>query len=183
MDEALAEVQRARDDDPRELITHTAVAEVFYLSRQYDRVIEQCHKTLDFDPNFPLAHFHMGRAYVEKGMYKEAIAEFERANTSAGGSPAMVMAVGYAHGRAGNRAEARRALAELQRLASSRYVPALYFAAIYTGLGDTAQALTWLNRAYQERTDYLVYLRVEPMADSLRADPQFQRLLRRIGLS
>ncbi len=84
--------------------------------------------------------------------------------------------------RAGNRLEARRALAQLQQLAATRYVPALYFAALYTGLADVAQALAWLNRAYQERSDYLVYLNVEPMADPLRADPQFQKLLRRIGL-
>jgi TolB-like protein/DNA-binding winged helix-turn-helix (wHTH) protein/Tfp pilus assembly protein PilF len=183
MDEALTEVQRARDADPLELITHTAVAEVFYLSRQYDKVIEQCRKTLEFEPSFFLAHFHLGRAYLEKGMYKEAIAEFERAKTLSGDSAAMVMALGYAHARAGNVPEARRALVELQQLARSRYVPALYFAAVHTGLGDTAQALTWLNRAYQEHTDYLVYLKVEPMADPLRADPQFQRLLRRVGLS
>ena len=182
-EEALAEIQRARDDDPRELITHTHVAEVFYLARQYDRVVEQCRRTLEFDPNFFLARFHLGRAYLEKGMYAEAIAEFERARTLSGGAPAMVMALGYAHARAGHAVEARRALAELQRLAAGRYVPALYFAALYTGLGDTSQALTWLNRAYQERSDYLVYLKVEPMADPLRAHPQFQQLLRRIGLS
>ncbi len=140
LEDALVEAQRARDADPRELITHTAVAEVFYLSRQYDRVIEQCGRTLEFDPNFFLAHFHLGRAYLEKGMYSEAIAEFERAKTLSGGSPAMVMAVGYAQARAGNQLEARRALAQLQQLAATRYVPALYFAALYTGLGDIAQA-------------------------------------------
>ena len=144
--------------------------------------MSRCRKTLEFDPNFFLPHFHLGRAYLEKGMYPEAVAEFERARTLSGGYPAMIAGLGYAQARAGHAAEARRVLAELQQIAQHRYVPALYFAGVYVGLRDNREALAWLNKAYQERSDYLVYLKVEPMADSLRDDPQFQQLLRRIGL-
>jgi len=182
MDEALEQVKQARDDDPHEIITHTAVAYVYYLARQYDQAIEQCRKTLELEPNLPLAHFHLGRAYLEKGMWTEAIAELEQAKSFSGGIPAMVTVLGYAHARAGNSAEARKALAELQARANHQYVPALYFTVVYTGLGDNRQALNWLERAYQERSDYLVYLKVEPMADSLRSEPRFQKLLNKIGL-
>lgn len=182
MDEALEQVKQARDDDPHEIITHTAVAEVYNLARQYDQAIEQCRRTLELEPNFPLAHFHLGRAYLEKAMYTEAIAEFEQAKSFSGGSPAMVMVLGYAHARAGHSAEARKILAELQARANQQYVSSLYFAALYAGLGDRNQAFNWLNRAFQERSDYLVYLKVDPMADSLRSDPRFHKLLHRIGL-
>jgi TolB-like protein/DNA-binding winged helix-turn-helix (wHTH) protein/Tfp pilus assembly protein PilF len=181
-EEASKEVNLARDADPQQILMETAIAEVFYLSRKYDQVIEQCRQTFELVPNYPLAHFHLGRAYLEKGMYAEAIAEFEQANAILGGRPATTMALGYAHGRAGHKAEARQALKELQAQAKTKYVPALCFVGIYLGLGDTNRALTWLERAYQERSDYLVYLKVEPMADSLRSDPRFADLVRRIGL-
>jgi serine/threonine protein kinase len=73
-------------------------------------------------------------------------------------------------------------ISQLQQIGTGRYVPSLYVAMIYTGLGDQDQAFTWLDKAYAERCEYLVYLPTEPMADPLRTDPRFPELLKRLGL-
>lgn len=181
--EALEEMKRARDADPLLVLMHTAVAETLYYSRHYDEVIAQCRQTLELDPSYALAHFHLGRAYLAKGMYPEAIAEYRKAEASLGETPAMVMAIGYAEAKAGNPAPARRALDQLKEQSRSRYVPALYSAALYTSLGDSKDGIALLEKASDEHSDYLIFLNVDPMADSLRAIPSFQALLRQIGLT
>jgi TolB-like protein/DNA-binding winged helix-turn-helix (wHTH) protein/Tfp pilus assembly protein PilF len=181
--EALEEMKRARDADPLLVLMHTAVAETLYYSRHYDEVIAQCRQTLELDPNYALAHFHLGRAFLAKGMYAEAIAEYRKAEASLGETPAMVMAIGYAEAKAGNASSARKALAQLKEQSRSRYVPALYSAALYTSLGDSNNGITLLEKAYKEHSDYLIFLNVDPMADSLRAIPRFEALLARMGLT
>jgi len=181
--EALEEMKRARDADPLLVLMHTAVAEALYYSRHYDEVIAQCRQTLELDPNYALAHFHLGRAYLAKSMYTEAIEEYRKAEVSLGETPAMIMAIGYAEAKAGNPASARKALAQLKEQSRSRYVPALYFAALYTSLGDSKNGITLLEKAAKERSDYLIFLNVDPMGDSLRAIPSFQALLGQIGLT
>ena len=180
--EALEQIQRAQELDPRSLVLRSTFAQAYYFARQYDRVVDLCQSTLQIDPNFLLLRYHLGRAYVEQGRLAEAIVEFEKAKKLSAGHPIMLMALGNAYGVSGRRAEALQTLQDLNGLARKRYVPALYFAAVYTGLGDKNQAFHWLNEAYRERTDYLIYLNVEPMADPLRSDARFQELLQRIGL-
>lgn len=181
-DEALSEVKKARDADPMLVLMHAAVAEVLYYSRRYDEVIAQCQQTLELDPSYALAHLHLGRAYTAKGMYPEAISEYRKAKDSLGEAPAIVMAIGYTSAKAGDRSAARKALEELKAQSKQRYVPTLYFAAIHTGLGDSKEGISLLETAYREHYGYLVYLNVDPMADSLRSTPRFQVLLQRLGL-
>jgi TolB-like protein/DNA-binding winged helix-turn-helix (wHTH) protein/Tfp pilus assembly protein PilF len=180
--EALSEMKRARDADPLLVLMHAAVAEALYYSRRYDDVISQCQQTLELDPDYPLAHFHLGRAYMGKNMYSEAIAEYQKAQATLGETPAIVMAIGYANAKAGDRTAARKALEQLRAQSKRRYVPALYLAAIYTGLGDSDAGLSWLEKAYREHSDYLIYLKVDPMADTLRSSPRFQAILQKIGI-
>jgi TolB-like protein/DNA-binding winged helix-turn-helix (wHTH) protein/Tfp pilus assembly protein PilF len=181
--EALEEMKRARDADPLLVLMHAAVAEALYYSRRYDDVISQCQQTLELDPDYPIAHFHLGRAYMAKNMYPEAIAEYQKAQASVGETPAIVMAIGYANAKAGNRAATQKALEQLRAQSKERYVPALYFGAIYTGLGDSNVGISWLEKAYREHSGYLIYLNVDPMADPLRSNPRFQALLRKIGIT
>jgi len=181
--EALTEMKRARDADPLLVLMHAAVAEALYYSRRYDDVISQCQQTLELDPDYPIAHFHLGRAYMAKNMYPQAIAEYRKAQATFGETPAIVMAIGYANAKSGNRAAARKALEELRAQSKQRYVPALYFGAIYIGLGDLDTGMSWLEKAYREHSDYLIYLNADPMADTLRSNPRFQAVLRKIGMS
>lgn len=183
MKEALVEMERARDLDPRAEIINSASAEAYYFAREYDRAIEQCRRALEFYPNSLYLRFWLGSAYREKKMYPEAIAAFSSAKADSGNNPATIMALGYTYGVSGNTQEAQNAVKELKNLARKRYVPALYFAAIYFGLGDKDKAFEWLEKAYAERTDRLIYLNIEPMADGLRSDPRFKGFVARVGLA
>ncbi len=93
-----------------------------------------------------------------------------------------VASLGYAQGTTGNRSGAIRAIQRLSELSRQRYVPSYYFAMVYAGLGQKDQAFDWLEKAYQERSNYLIFLRVLESMAPLRSDPRFYELLRRIGL-
>jgi len=180
--EAQEEAKLALDLDPLSPIFYTARAEAFYYARDYDAAISQAQRTLELSPNFVLARFWLGSAFREKKMYPQAIEQFDLARQQFANNPAMLMAYGHALGVSGDKAAARKILAELQRLSKSRYVPAVYFAGMYTGLGDLDHAFAWLDKTYRERNNFLVYLAVDPIADPLRADPRFHDLMNRLHL-
>ena len=182
MPEAVIEVSHALELDPVSPLFKTVRAETSYYARQYDQAIEQARATIEAYPNFWLAHFWLGSAYREKKMHADAVAQFRRARELSHDNPAMIMAYGHAQALAGKPAEARAALATLRKLAHGRYIPSLYFAGIYLGLREWDQAMAGLTQAYAEKTDRLIYMGVDPIADPLRADPRFGDLLRRIGL-
>jgi TolB-like protein/tetratricopeptide (TPR) repeat protein len=180
--EAQEETTRALDLDPLSPIFYAARAEVFYYARDYDAAVSQAKLTLEQTPNFLLARFWLGSAYREKKMYAQAIEQFSVAHSQAGDNPAMLMAYGHALAVSGDTAGAQRVLGQLRALANARYVPAVYFAGIYAGLGERDQAFAWLNKAYDERNDRLIYLAVDPIVDPLRGDPRFGELMKRLGL-
>ena len=161
---------------------NTVRAEIYYHARQYDEAIAQGRQIVEQYPSYWLAYIWLGSAYREKKMYAEALQQFSEGRKYSGDHPAMIALHGHALAVSGDAAGAHRALADLQRLSQSRYVSSLYFAAIYIGLGEKTKALDWLDRAYQERNDRLVYLNVEPMADPLRSEPRFQALLKQLHL-
>lgn len=181
-DEAEAEVEKAQQLDPLSNIMNMAAAQVYLYAGQYDRAIDQSEAAMKRDPGFFLAYYFRGRAYEQKGMLREAVADFEKGSALSNGSPIMMMALGHAQGVSGNKNEARKLLAELASLANQRYVPAVYMVGIAAGLDDKDQAFHWLDQAVQERCDYVVYLAHEPGLDNLRGDPRFAELTRRIGL-
>jgi TolB-like protein/Tfp pilus assembly protein PilF len=181
--EALEEIERARTLDPLSPVIPASRIQAFYFSRQYDRAIEECRKAIEVEPNFLTVHYHLGQSLLAKGKFAEAIAELKKAEALADGpTPVFTMALGHAYGVSGDRATALKSLAELNAMGAKGYVPALFVSAIYTGMGDRDRAMQWLQKAYDERTEYMIFLNVEPMADPLRSDPRFQALLRKVGL-
>ena len=180
--EAQTEMNYALDLDPFSPLFNTARAETFYYARDYDAAISHAKSTLEQYPDFLLARFWLASAYREKKMYPQAIAEFDQMRKQSGNAPAILMGYGHALAVSGDAVGARKALSELEQLSHSRYVPALYFAALYTGLGEKNKALIWLEKAYAEHNDRLIYLGVEPLADPLRREPAFRDLLNRVGL-
>jgi len=158
------------------------LAETYYFRREYDAAIDEAQQVVKLHPGFLPAQFWLGSAYREKKMYPQAIETFQRARQHSTDNPAMLMAYGHAQALAGNAGEARAALRELQQLASTRFVPNLYPAAIHVGLGEVDEAFRLLDLAYQERIDRLVYLNVDPMADPIRSDPRFAQLMAKIRL-
>jgi eukaryotic-like serine/threonine-protein kinase len=180
-EEGLAEAKRALDLDPVSPAILNYVVVQLYMARRFDEAIDQCRKTLELDPSFTPAHGTLGHVYAAKGMYREALAEYEKSALT-GVSPASTAFVGYAHARLGQRNQAFRVLDQLRAASKQRYVPALSFAIVYVGLGEKEQAFLWLEKAYEERTNSLAYLKVTATWDPLRSDPRFADLVRRIGL-
>ena len=115
-------------------------------------------------------------------MYPQAIEILDRARQQSNNNPALLAQYGHALGLSGDKEGAHRALTQLLGIAKKHYVPALYFAGINLGLGERDEALQWLEKAYEERYDRLVYLGVDPMADPLRSDPRFKKLMKKAGL-
>ncbi len=181
-EEALAEIKQAQQLDPLSLIINTVSGAILQRAGRVDLAIEQLRKTLEIDPNFAQAHWDLGDAYVRKGAFAEAIAEFQRAITLSPNITWYKGALGHAYARAGKSAEARKLLDELKEHSRRSYVSWWDFAAIYAGLGEKDQALASLEKAYEQRDNRMVELRVDPLLDPLRSDPRFADLLRRIGL-
>jgi len=182
LQQALEENSRTLGLDPVSPLFNTVRAEILYNARRYDDAIAQARRTIDQYPTYPLPYIWLGSAYREKKMYKEALEQFSRGLKLSGNQPAIAALYGHALALSGDEAGARRTLAELQQLAKTRYVSALYFAGVYTGLGDKQMAMDWLDKAYKERNDRLIYLNVDPMADPLRPEPRFRDLMTRLHL-
>jgi TolB-like protein/tetratricopeptide (TPR) repeat protein len=181
-EDALAEIERARDLDPDSLIIDQAVGRLLYLARQYDRAISHEQKTLDVDPRFVAARFRLGQAYVQKAKFAEAIAEFQEALTLSPGRARFIAALGHSYALSGRHEEARQRISELQDLSRQRYSSPSNIALIYIGLGDRDSAFKWLEKGYEERSSWLVFLKVLPEFDPLRGDPRFLDFLRRVGI-
>jgi tetratricopeptide (TPR) repeat protein len=168
--------------DPLSPLFNTVRAEIYYNARQYDASIDQAQRTIEQYPTYWLAYLRLGSAHREKKMYADALKEFSKARELSNNHPVNIALYGHALALSGDAAGARKALSDLQHLAGKRYVSSLYFAAVYTGLGEKNTALDWLDKAYKERTDRLVYLNVDPMADPLRSEPRFQEMMKRFYL-
>jgi TolB-like protein/DNA-binding winged helix-turn-helix (wHTH) protein/Flp pilus assembly protein TadD len=180
-DEAIAEMRKAENLDPLSLIINADLAELLVLTHSDDESIRQSHKTIEMDPNFGLAHNQLAQAYLQKHMYDEAVAELKTAVQLSGGSPAFTANLARAYVVSGKRSEAAKLLDDLKKRSNPGYSNASEIAVIYASLGDADQAMTWLEKGYDERFNPGVLLR--PGFDPLRSDPRFQNLVRRIGLT
>jgi TolB-like protein/DNA-binding winged helix-turn-helix (wHTH) protein/Flp pilus assembly protein TadD len=182
--EALAELDRALELDPTSLQVSDQRGLVLYLARRYDAAIEQIRKTLELEPRFAHAHCWLGKAYLQKGLVQEGLAELQTAASFPGGdSPALVPWLGYAYALSGKRADAFRMIQTMKAREQKSFTFPYGVALIYCGLGEKERALAWLEKAYDERDPRLVAVKVEPALDPLRSDPHFQDLVRRIGLT
>jgi TolB-like protein/Tfp pilus assembly protein PilF len=191
--EGLAEMKRAYELDPLSIRINSSLADMLafaHAHRQYDQAIEQFRKTIELEPaQWALegVYWHLGAVYEKKGMYVEAIAEYQKSMKLSGDSD-LAAALEQDYKTSGFR-EAKRVVMQknLKKIieASKRgRVPPLDFAIIYAELGEKEQAFEWLEKAYEERSSALVHLGDGTVCtcDALRSDPRFADLLRRIGL-
>ena len=144
--------------------------------------IERFQKALAIAPSHAVAHYQLGKALVRAGRALEAVPHFEEALKTSPEPGPIYYDLAQALLRAGRKDEAVRILGELQELASQKYVSAYFRVLIHTALGERDQALEWLEKAYEERSEWLVWLKVDPKLDSLRSDPRFTSLVQRVGL-
>jgi eukaryotic-like serine/threonine-protein kinase len=183
IEESLAESEKCLELDPLDQIINTHLAWHYHSSRQYDQAIEQCDRTFEIAPgSFWLSYF-LALAQEQKGLYDDAISNFQGAATLSGNVTFAAAALGHAYGVAGRKSEARSVLNELIRQSEQRFVPSYDIAIVHTGLGEKDQAFEWLQKAYEERTGWMAYLKVEPRLDSLRDDQRFTDLLVRVGFA
>jgi TolB-like protein/DNA-binding winged helix-turn-helix (wHTH) protein/lipoprotein NlpI len=174
------QINKARELDPLSISINFSLGWRLYLARQYDRAIVQLRNTLEMDPSYELPHLVLGQAYEEQGAFDLAIPELRKAVELSHGTPLMVSALAHAYGRAGAREEARKLLARLEHDAKSQYVSPYYFAIVYLGLGDDEGAMDRLEKAFADRSNGLVFMRVEPELDHLRSNPRFLALQQRL---
>ncbi len=183
--EAEEETEKSRRLDPTSLIIQSHFGFIYFFAHRYDDMIQTCQKTLSLDPGFFAARRYLGWAYVQKKNFKEAINQFRLAVSGSNNSPLMRAELAHALASSGeqqNIEEARAILNDLLQLSGQRYISPYHIALIYAALGDKDEAFNWLNRALDERADYLVYLGVDPRFNDLRSDARFQNLVQRIGL-
>ncbi|MGI8788905.1 MAG: protein kinase domain-containing protein [Pyrinomonadaceae bacterium] len=180
-DEALAEIKRARELDPLHLRINALEGQFLLHAGKPDEAIEPLQKTLELVPQFWLAHLFLSCVYIEKGMFAEAVESAEKARQFSGISTHPIAFGGYALAKSGREKEARALLKELLNLSAERYVPSSNIAMIYNGLGETENALEYLERAFAERDARMAFLKVEPKWNSLRREPRFIELMRRVN--
>jgi serine/threonine protein kinase/TolB-like protein/Tfp pilus assembly protein PilF len=181
-EEAIAEQKRALELDPLSLLTNMALGAEFLSARQNDQAIEQERKTLEMDPNFITARLFLGYAYLQKSMYREGTAEFEKALAISPGNAVLLSGLGQVYALAGRRAQAQKVLEQLSELSKQKYIPSWSSAPIYAALGDKDKAFEWLGKSYAERSIGTTDVKVSPIYDSLRSDPRWADLLRRMNL-
>ncbi|MDO8795449.1 MAG: protein kinase [Vicinamibacterales bacterium] len=182
-DEAVAEIRRAYELDPLSLIIRTAYGRVMHFGRRYEQAIELFRGALDIDPHFQQAHFDLGMAYGQAERFDEAIAELEPQLQGPDRRSVMLAVMGHTLARAGRTERARAMLDELRERCKLGRATNADLAYVLTGLGDLDEACHCLERACDAREGLLVYLKVEPMFDPLRAQLRFQALLRRVNLA
>jgi serine/threonine-protein kinase len=186
---AKAEIEEAHKLDPLSPIISSNTGLYSYYEHNYDDAIAKYKLTLQSDPDFWVARHYLALAYVQKGMYDEAIAELRKLIKAPASGPIpdqiveaeteAAASLGFVYGMAGKQAEARAIVKQLEALSKRRYVSGLYFANVYAGLKDSDNAIEYLNQAFEARHPGLVLIRIEPMFDGLRSDERFKQLIKR----
>ena len=181
-DEAIAEAKRALELDPLSLIIQANLGGRYLRAGRYGDAIKECSKALDMDSSFVVGHDCLGFAYLQTNRQQEAITEFQTAVRLSQGDPESIAALGYAYAVSGKPREGAEIANQLKASMKSEYLPAYYIAIVETGLDRKEEALSWLERAYQNRSAQLPGASTEPMLANLRSEPRFRDLLHRIGL-
>jgi len=181
--EGIAQINRAQQLDPLSLVYSSNLGWAYHIARQDDQAITQLQKVLESDRSFHMAYFYLGMAYESKGMYKEAIAAYEKSRDLSGGYPGIT-GLGHAYAVSGRRDEALKIVAQMESDAKqSNRIRATAFSIIFAGLNDRDKAFEWLEKAYEQRYEGVIFVKVQPYYDNLRSDPRYYELLKRIGLT
>ena len=178
--EGEAEMKKALDLDPLSLAINTDLAGVYYRARQFNRAVDQLKRTIEMDPHFALTHNWLASIYETQGRYQEALEEVGKLATLQPG-PSVEALSGRVFAGTGKTADAMNAIASLNALSKRQYVSPFDIAAIYVRLGDKQQAFDGIEKEYREHSSQLIGLKVDPFFDSLRSDPRFDDLLRRMN--
>jgi TolB-like protein/Tfp pilus assembly protein PilF len=178
-EESLATINRLMKISPLDL--SVALSWIYSTARQYDRAIEIGLRAIALDPGMSFTHGLVAGCYVQKGMYREAISGFRRADAISPDDPTIIAGLGLSLGFAGEKAEARKMLERLEQLSLRRYVSAYRKAEVYMGMSDKDRAFQYLEKAYDDRDGMMTMLNTNPALDPLRSDPRFAVLVHKMG--
>jgi DNA-binding winged helix-turn-helix (wHTH) protein/tetratricopeptide (TPR) repeat protein len=179
--EASAHMKIAQKLDPLSPLINASMAYPFYFSRQYDQSVDELLAALEIDIHFPLSHKLLGDTYIEKGMYADAVVEYQKTIDLAGRQHTLLAYLGRACALSGERDEAIKITRELEDMSKNNYVSPTSIAIVYVGLSDEDRALELLEEAYRERCNNLVFINVHPAFDNLRHNSRFAGLIQRMG--
>jgi tetratricopeptide (TPR) repeat protein len=182
MEESLAAARRALELDLLSPTMNVHVGWNHFFARQYDEASTQFARTLELAPDYGLAHWYRGMTYAQQHKYPDALAELRRGAELLKGNVVIDATIGQVRAAAGNRIEAERVVTALQAEGRRRYINPFEIALIYVSLGERDRAFEWLDRAFGQRADLLVYLETDPRLDPLRSDARFEALVRKIGI-
>ncbi|MBC7790310.1 MAG: protein kinase [Anaerolineae bacterium] len=180
MDEARASMSTAHDLEPLSLIINSDYARVMYHARDYKAAVEQYRSTLEMDATFPGARIGLARSLLASGDVRSAIAGLELVEEFRAGYAVGVLGAAYA--RADRRPEAQAIADQLVLRSGQEFVSPIYVAYVYAALGDRDQAFSWLERAFKQRSNGLLHIKVDPLLDPLRDDLRFAKLVERMRL-
>ncbi len=180
---ALEELEKARELDPLSPLINSEIGSLYFYQRDYDRSIDYSKRVAERFPQFFVTYFNLGRAYTQKGKFREAIAEYREASKLSNGHSFVQATLAYTYAVSGKKEEARKILKDLAARSARENVSPMRFALIHAGLGEKEKAIQMLERAKEEQDVYLIYVQVSPFFDSLRAYPKFQDFVQRIGLA
>jgi DNA-binding winged helix-turn-helix (wHTH) protein/Tfp pilus assembly protein PilF len=178
--EAIREARIAVELQPHSPTSISLLGLTYYFARQDDKALSQYRLALEFNPNFLLTFFFNGYLYEQQGKYRDAVAAFQKGVELAQG--AGLAHLGHALAVSGDRDEAHHILERLHSRSAKAYVSPLDIAMVYLGLGEREAAFTWMERAYEDHSQWLEQLKVDPRYDPLRSDPRFHSLLKRVHL-
>jgi TolB-like protein/DNA-binding winged helix-turn-helix (wHTH) protein len=180
-DDAVAVMREARSLDPVSQPSNGLLGAVYYWARRFDEAIDQFQKTLALYPDSAVDHRYLGTCYEQKGMYPEALEEYLKAKTLDGATREELTTFRQAFVKSGMKGFLHEELKSAIARSKDHYVDSSWIAVLYVRLGERDRAFQWLEKAYQERSDNMAFIQTEPMLDSLRSDPRFQDLLRRMS--
>jgi serine/threonine-protein kinase len=181
-DEARVEMEKAKELDPSSLTINVGRGRLFYFSRQYDQAIEHFQSIIAVEPNDGSAYYSLYTIYREKRMYPEAVAVFLKWGRVSNAPPETVEALESAFSNSGWTGFLRQRLKQLEKGATTGNTPYFLLADIYVGLGQKEEAFAWLEKAFEAKDPATLQFKIDPLYDSLRSDPRYVKLIRRIGL-
>jgi TolB-like protein/DNA-binding winged helix-turn-helix (wHTH) protein/Tfp pilus assembly protein PilF len=181
-DQAFSELQKALKIDPLSPEILFLLGFPLYLKQDYEGDLAADRAAIKAHPDFWAPHMASGYGYLAEQRFPEAIAEFEKARALNPEATINLSGLAAAHARSGDRTEAMKLLAQLKKMASEQHVAPFDIAVIYDALGERDKALDWLEKAYQDQSEMMLFLEMyQPVAD-LRGEPRFQELVRRVGV-
>jgi tetratricopeptide (TPR) repeat protein len=180
LDEAIAEGKRSLELEPLDLNHGANLSGLYFYAGRYDEAFEYARQVNGLDANFIVGRWALSQAYIQKGMYAEAIALNEKALQTEPTNQVYLRFAGIAYAKAGRRLEAEKIIDRFREIAKSQYVMSYHLALIYSALGEKEKAFAELETALNERDYLLPRVQVEPFLDPLRDDPRFQELIARL---